>query len=775
MNNTHTNIGLFVASLGVLFLSFCLFSLCYAQDTTQDATQTNSFERKVRVVYFLPNNRTYRQELEDRIRTQIVYIQSFYTNQMAAHGYSGMSIRIERDTDGIIVVNRLDGRFPSSYYNSALSEKQEVDAAFDTKKNIYLVVSDKNKTTGYGDKRSKIGGAAYVGGNFLNETMWNTAAHELGHVFGLPHDFRGPPFIMSYSYKRKNVSISECAAKYLSVHPYFNTSIPLATGTNPIVEILSSLEFTSDVESVPINLNIADNDGLHQIRLFSTSIITCRDLSGTSAKVIFDYDGHSKNLGSVGLSDKRDHYMRVDVIDVHGNETQTSFLLTNTSIPETTNLPPVFTEGKSTRRFVQENISSGRNIGIPVVAIDPENNRLQYSLSGIDTYSFSLNRNTGQLKSRATLDYDMKKKYRVTVNVRDFKGGIDSIDVTINVIPIGQHVKHKQISFSELMYASRGGPESMPQWIELYNNRKDKDIVLTGWTLEIEALDEDGIHRHYVVRLDSFTIPQQQTALIVTWTGRQTDNISTSRVYRFYEYHHYTINTRENRNKVIGQVGFCLKLYDSEATLIDIVGNLDGNPDTEDKPQWEIPAGTTERDLRTSILRRYEIDADVPKDGTVKNNWKRATDLLPLVVNSVWGLATDIGNPGYKSNFPLPVSLSQFRAYTTAEGTLITWTTESELENAGFNILRSNTRNGEYIQINNKLVIGAGTTGNKTQYTWTDTTTKPNVEYYYRIEDVSFKGVKKVLSTARIKGLLSAKNRLVIQWGSLKSKVLPNQ
>ena len=100
---------------------------------------------------------------------------------------------------------------------------------------------------------------------------------------------------------------------------------------------------------------------------------------------------------------------------------------------------------------------------------------------------------------------------------------------------------------------------------------------------------------------------------------------------------------------------------------------------------------------------------------------------------------------------------------------VIHWTTESELDNAGFNIYRSETRNGEFKQVNAQLIEGAGTTGERNTYKWVDTTAKPGVVYYYQIEDVSFAGERQALAINRLKGYVSAKDKLTTRWGELKT------
>ena len=60
--------------------------------------------------------------------------------------------------------------------------------------------------------------------------------------------------------------------------------------------------------------------------------------------------------------------------------------------------------------------------------------------------------------------------------------------------------------------------------------------------------------------------------------------------------------------------------------------------------------------------------------------------------------------------------------------------TLSETDNAGFNILRSHRKEGEYKQINSELIQGAGITGERNTYKWVDPTEKPGVVYYYQKE-----------------------------------------
>ena len=117
---------------------------------------------------------------------------------------------------------------------------------------------------------------------------------------------------------------------------------------------------------------------------------------------------------------------------------------------------------------------------------------------------------------------------------------------------------------------------------------------------------------------------------------------------------------------------------------------------------------------------------------------------------------------------PLPVTLSHFRAEHTNAGVVLKWTTESEIDNAGFYIYRSKTKDDEFKVVNRTMIQGAGTTGERNEYTWTDTTAKPNTVYYYQIEDVSHAGIRKQLATVRLRGLVSASGKLTTRWADLK-------
>ena len=72
--------------------------------------------------------------------------------------------------------------------------------------------------------------------------------------------------------------------------------------------------------------------------------------------------------------------------------------------------------------------------------------------------------------------------------------------------------------------------------------------------------------------------------------------------------------------------------------------------------------------------------------------------------------------------------------------------------------------------MNPALIAGAGTTGERQTYTFTDTSAKPGVEYYYQIEEVAFDGQPATLAMRLLRGSVSASNRMLTTFGEVKQQ-----
>ncbi len=322
------------------------------------------------------------------------------------------------------------------------------------------------------------------------------------------------------------------------------------------------------------------------------------------------------------------------------------------------------------------------------------------------------------------------------------------------------------ISFSEVMYATNdnGG---LSQWIELYNNTSEI-VDLTDWELMIEARDSKTVRRWTSLRFKPLHIRPNATVLLVGRNARTSGNIPADRIYDLYRRNIAAFRRLgEGANRFLGWEGFALRLFSPDGTLVDVAGNLDGRQ-THDKPKWELPDGWTETGTRTSLIRGY--DARVPRLGTLSGSFVRAADTALLKGYSYWGLPNDNGTPGYRRGSPLPVTLSSVRADRAEGGVVVNWTTASEMENAGFHVLRSQHRASGFLRVSPSLIAGAGTTAERQNYIYRDTTVQPNVPYYYRIEEVSLSGERRGVATVRLRGHVSAANKLLWKWADVKTE-----
>ncbi len=324
-----------------------------------------------------------------------------------------------------------------------------------------------------------------------------------------------------------------------------------------------------------------------------------------------------------------------------------------------------------------------------------------------------------------------------------------------------------QISISEVMFTNKIGNRTVPQWIELYNNSLTEAVNLNGWKITYEYR-EGRQNKSDEKELQSLVILPKQTVVIVSETSESTQNIPDRRVYDLFAIRFGDFQIPTTGQSFLASDGFFLRLSSLDDRVVDTIGNLDGDSDTQDTPLWALPSGTTENGARTSMLRRYHLMTRKPLAGTEVSSWRSASD-AKLGKTTYYGDRTDVGNPGYTLGGALPVQLSRFRAKHTDAGVVLKWTTESEVNNAGFYIYRSDTKDGEFSVVNPTMIKGAGTTGQRNEYTWTDTSAKPNTVYYYRIEDVSYTGDREQLATVRLRGLISARGKLITAWGDLKT------
>ena len=372
-----------------------------------------------------------------------------------------------------------------------------------------------------------------------------------------------------------------------------------------------------------------------------------------------------------------------------------------------------------------------------------------------------------------------------------------------------------QIYISEVMFAGGG---RLPQWIEIANGSRSEEINLSGWTLTVDNAVADADVS--VGATATFAIPDgtmismsgqddtPSTILVVTEKGRNnfTGAKAAGQVVNLAEDNEVELilaGVVTGKYTLLSNMAFMVTLAPPEppkttpptgetavakatrqaaektararrVNATDKAGNLG----TDGAAAWVLPMN--EDGARSSIIRKHvqvTRGPAAPEVGMMMEDWVLASDtsfaqVTHIRAASYYGAANDVGTPGFRPGGALPVELSHFSpARDKVTGAVvITWSTQSELNNAGFFIKRSQQADGEFKVINATMIAGAGTTSEKQFYTYNDTTAQPNVVYYYQIEDVSLDGNRQTLTRGiRLKGHVSVAGKLTTLWGDLKT------
>ncbi len=377
-------------------------------------------------------------------------------------------------------------------------------------------------------------------------------------------------------------------------------------------------------------------------------------LSGTDAAA-FSIDqttGQLKTKAALDYETKNAYSVIVTASD-GSREATTRVAIRVTDVDESR--APAFA-GSRTTRFVKENTPAGVNVGSPVSATDEDDDTLTYTLSGTDAAAFSIVSTSGQLKTKAPLDFETKNAYTVIVTVSD-GGRTDAITVAITIIDVDENPVTVEtsprpspgesvVSISEIMFGSEHWFTPV-QWIELHNAGPDI-ISLEGWQLVIQNVkspDLTGKVNATVTFKDGFwsdapRIWPNDVFLMVGSTGPNSKNLAKDQIYDFS----WLTSLTGFWTVWLSAEGFHVKLIDDKGNLVDEVGNLkDGTV------QWQLPygqnRGRTREGHRTSMIRRY-VDG-LPLDGTQAGGWISAVDAnLTNEQRTYYGDKDDISTPG---------------------------------------------------------------------------------------------------------------------------------
>jgi len=336
-----------------IFITLVVLSNSFAQEVLSQPS--------VRLVYLHPNDRPAQPDKYDQLRQFIKDAQQFFADEMQRHGFGRSTFIFESDEMGEPLVHRVTGRFPEEYYNRFTGHKawEEIREYFDFDElhHIYFIAIDlespwEGKNCGEGgvtfwpssggppqrrfygtitQREEILSGFAVIpaSGHCLELRGLKLVVHELGHAFGLGHDFRegvySSDYVMAYG---DSTRLSKCAAEWLSVSPFFTTN-PMSDNTPGEIRLISTPTYSR--EGVRFHFEVADASGLHQAQLLLPAALgeilsDCKQLQGETRTIEFI---------STELTIEPVDSVMLQIIDVDGNITWATFRVDIASL-----LPP---------------------------------------------------------------------------------------------------------------------------------------------------------------------------------------------------------------------------------------------------------------------------------------------------------------------------------------------------------------------------------------------------------------------------------------------------
>ncbi len=254
----------------------------------------NNEGRKVRAIYFIPNDVNHVQD--QHYLDSLIRVQKLYKDEMIRHGYGEKTFEFELDNDGNILTTQINGNHPSDYYQYVTFKRlmQETPDKFKDRKYVHIfIIAGVEYIEGGALGRGRptfnedFGGVCLVADS-TNVELYKLIAHEIGHAFSLYHTHRRES-IMS----KEGLQLLQYEARWINNHPFFNPS--KEADVNP--PKVNSVSFeTGEKDIINILCNITDDNQLYQVMIMdqSTTVVDFKYVKSNNADIVFPIYGNNR-------------------------------------------------------------------------------------------------------------------------------------------------------------------------------------------------------------------------------------------------------------------------------------------------------------------------------------------------------------------------------------------------------------------------------------------------------------------------------------------------
>lgn len=167
-----------------------------------------------------------------------------------------------------------------------------------------------------------------------------------------------------------------------------------------------------------------------------------------------------------------------------------------------------------------------------------------------------------------------------------------------------------------------------------------------------------------------------------------------------------------------------------------------GGVDDGDKICWGLTADTLPGVI-PGTRTLPGIDPQVGYQANVIDNPAGWTDPATITTSDPepgFKLANNTSAVQFSVSKPTAIRLSSFNASHTMEDVLISWTTGTEIDTEGFNILRSISPGDPYRRITPSMIEATGSAMRGGKYSFVDREVEKGRTYYYKLEEVDVRG-----------------------------------